>query len=407
MTIDQSLTKNVKGDRVIWIVVIFLSLFSLLAVYSSTGTLAYKKHHGNTEYYLFKHFMILAFGFALMYGTHLIRYTNYSWISRLGMLVTLPLLLVTLLSGTNLNEANRWLTVPIVNLTFQSSDVAKLFLIMYLARVLSKKQELVQDFKKGFLPVITPVILVTILILPANFSTAAILFTSCLVLMFIGRISMKYMISLVLLGIAGIVMIFLLAITFPGFFPRGGTWVARVERHFNPDQELDSDATYQVDQAKIAIVQGGVFGKSPGKSTQRNFLPHPYSDFIFAIIVEEYGIVGGSFVLLLYLILFFRVIRIAAKSQGNFGSLLSIGIGFSLIFQAMINMAVAVNLFPVTGQTLPMISMGGTSIWFTCISIGIILSVSRTSEIETEGGTELEVLQEPRLMVKTQPVAAT
>lgn len=403
----QPFTKNVRGDRVIWIVVVLLSLVSLLAVYSSTGTLAYKKHHGNTEYYLVKHLMILIFGLALMYGTHLIRYTKYSWISRIGMLVTVPLLLVTLLSGTNLNDANRWLTVPIVNLTFQSSDVAKLFLIMYLARVLSKKQEQVMDFKKGFLPVIIPVILVTILILPANFSTAAILFSSCLVLMFIGRISMKYMISLILLGIAGIVMIFLLAITFPGFFPRGGTWVARVERHFNPDKEADTDANYQVDQAKIAIVQGGIFGKSPGKSTQRNFLPHPYSDFIFAIIIEEYGLIGGILILLLYLILFFRVIRIAARSPGNFGSLLSIGIGFSLIFQAMINMAVAVNLFPVTGQTLPLVSMGGTSIWFTSISIGIILSVSRTSEIETEGGTEVEVLLEKSLLNKIQPVPAT
>ena len=399
-------TKNVRGDRVIWVVVIILSIFSLLAVYSSTGTLAYKKHHGNTEYYLFKHFMILAFGLGIMYATHLIRYTHYSWISRIGMVITVPLLLLTLFSGTNLNEANRWLTVPIVNLTFQSSDVAKLFLIMYLARVLSKKQELVLDFKKGFLPVIIPVILVTILILPANFSTAAILFTTCLVLMFIGRISMKYMVSLVLLGIAGLVMIFLLAVSFPNLFPRGTTWVARID-HFINKTEGDTDATYQVDQAKIAIVQGGILGKSPGKSTQRNFLPHPYSDFIFAIIIEEYGIIGGSFVLLLYLILFYRVIRIASRSQGNFGTLLSIGIGFSLVFQAMINMAVAVNLFPVTGQTLPLVSMGGTSIWFTSIALGIILSVSRNTEMETEGGTEVEVLQEPKLISKTQTVATT
>ncbi|MEI6434765.1 MAG: FtsW/RodA/SpoVE family cell cycle protein [Bacteroidota bacterium] len=401
MTSTLKFAKNVKGDRVIWVVVILLSIFSLLAVYSSTGTLAYKKHHGNTEYYLFKHFMILAFGLALMYGTHLIRYTQYSWISRIGMVITIPLLILTLVSGTNLNEANRWLTVPIVNLTFQSSDVAKLFLIMYLARVLSKKQELVQDFRKGFLPVIIPVILVTILILPANFSTAAILFATCLVLMFIGRVSMKYMISLIILGIAALVIIFLLAVNFPNLFSRGTTWVARLD-HFINKTEADVDATYQVDQAKIAIVQGGIIGKSPGKSTQRNFLPHPYSDFIFAIIIEEYGIVGGSFVLLLYLILFFRVIKIASRSQGNFGSLLSIGIGFSLVFQALINMAVAVNLFPVTGQTLPLVSMGGTSIWFTSISLGIILSVSRTTEIETQGGTEVEVLQEPKLISKPQ-----
>jgi len=389
-------TKDIKGDRVIWIVVVILCIFSLLAVYSSTGTLAYKKQHGNTEYYLFKHFMILVFGLGLMYVTHLVKYTYFSRISQIGLYITFPLLLVTLVSGTNLNEANRWLTVPIVNLTFQSSDVAKLFLIMYLARVLSKKQELVQDFRKGFLPVIIPVIAVTVLILPANFSTAAILFVTCIVLMFIGRISLKYMISLGLLGIAGIVLIFLLSKTFPTLFPRGTTWVSRID-HFINNKEADPDATYQVDQAKIAIVQGGILGKSPGKSTQRNFLPHPYSDFIFAIIIEEYGLIGGTFVLFLYLILFFRVIRIATKSPGNFGSLLSIGIGFSLVFQALINMAVAVNLFPVTGQTLPLVSMGGTSIWFTSISMGIILSVSRTAEIETKDGTEVEILQEPSL----------
>ena len=386
--------KDIKGDKVIWIVVVILCIFSLLAVYSSTGTLAYKKQQGNTEYYLFKHLMILIFGLGLMYITHLVKYTYYSRISQIGLFLTFPLLLVTLVSGTNLNDANRWLTVPIVNLTFQSSDVAKLFLIMYLARVLSKKQELVQDFRKGFLPVIIPVIAITLLILPANFSTAAILFVTCIVLMFIGRISLKYMISLAALGIVSIFMIFMLSKSFPALFPRGTTWVARID-HFLHKKEAEPDATYQVDQAKIAIVQGGILGKSPGKSTQRNFLPHPYSDFIFAIIIEEYGLVGGIFVLLLYLILFFRVIRIATRCQGNFGSLLSIGIGFSLVFQALINMAVAVNLFPVTGQTLPLVSMGGTSIWFTSISLGIILSVSRTAEIETRDGTEVEILQEP------------
>ena len=394
--------KNIKGDKVIWIVVFILCIFSLLAVYSSTGTLAYKKQHGNTEYYLFKHLLILGFGLGLMYITHLVKYTYYSRISQIGLWITFPLLFVTLVSGTNLNEANRWLTVPIVNLTFQSSDVAKLFLIMYLARILSKKQELVQDFRKGFLPVIIPVVMVTLLILPANFSTAAILFVTCMVLMFIGRISLKYMLSLVALGILGIVLIFALSKTFPTLFPRGTTWVARIDHFVNKD-EAEPDATYQVDQAKIAIVSGGILGKSPGKSTQRNFLPHPYSDFIFAIIIEEYGLVGGGFVLLLYLILFFRVIRIASRCQGNFGALLSLGIGFSLVFQALINMAVAVNLFPVTGQTLPLVSMGGTSIWFTSISLGIILSVSRRIEIETENGTEVDILAEKGIINSVVP----
>lgn len=391
--------KNIKGDKVIWIVVILLSIFSILAVYSSTGTLAYRKQGGNTEYYLFKHFLILIFGFLLMYLTHLVKYTYFSRISQIGLILTVPLLILTLFSGTHLNEANRWLTVPIINLTFQSSDVAKLFLIMYLARVLSKKQEQIQHFRAGFLPVIVPVFLICALILPANFSTAAILFVTSIVLMFIGRISLKYIFSLVGLGIVAIVFIFVIAKTVPDLLPRGGTWISRVD-HFLNEDKTDEDANYQVEQAKIAIVSGGLLGKSPGKSTQRNFLPHPYSDFIFAIIVEEYGIIGGSFVVLLYWILFYRVVRITTRCQGNFGSFLVIGIGFSLVFQAMINMAVAVHLFPVTGQTLPLISMGGTSIWFTSIAIGIILSVSRRIDIETKDGTEIDVLSEPG----TEPV---
>lgn len=385
--------KNIKGDKVIWVIVLILCIFSLLAVYSSTGTLAYKKQGGNTEYYLFKHLIILSFGLLLMYGTHLIKYTYFSRFSQIGLLLTFPLLLITLVSGTNLNEANRWLTVPIINLTFQSSDVAKLFLIMYVARVLSKKQEAIKTFRKGFLPVIMPVFLVCAFILPANFSTAAILFVTCVVIMFIGRISIKYIITLFGLGIVAVLLIFSIAKTAPDLLPRSGTWMSRVDHFINKEKE-DPDANYQVEQSKIAVVKGGILGRSPGKSEQRNFLPHPYSDFIFAIILEEYGIVGGAFVVLLYCILFFRVIKITTKCQGNFGAFLSIGIGFSLVFQGFINMAVAVNILPVTGQTLPLISMGGTSIWFTSIAIGMILSVSRVVEIETKDGTEVEVLSE-------------
>ena len=383
--------KNIKGDKVIWVIVLFLCIFSLLAVYSSTGTLAYRKQGGNTEYYVIKHFIILFLGFILMFLTHRVKYTYFSRISQVGLVLSLPLLALTFVSGTNMNDASRWLTVPIVNLTFQSSDIAKLFLIMYLARVLSKKQEQIKNFKSGFLPVIVPAIVVCAFILPANFSTAAILFVTCLVLMFIGRINLKYIFSLIGLGAVAIIMIFTIGKAAPDLFPRDLTWINRVD-HFLHKDKTDPDANYQVEQAKIAIVSGGIFGKSPGKSTQRNFLPHPYSDFIFAIIIEEYGIVGGAFVVLLYCILFFRVVKITTKCQGNFGAFLAIGTGFSLVFQAMINMAVAVLLFPVTGQPLPLISMGGTSIWFTSISIGIILSVSRKIEIETKDGTEIEVL---------------
>ncbi|MFH1297260.1 MAG: putative peptidoglycan glycosyltransferase FtsW [Bacteroidota bacterium] len=384
---------NTKGDKVIWIIVIILSIFSLLAVYSSTGLLAYKKQGGDTEHYLLRQFFILGLGFILMYLMHLVKYTYYSRLAQIGLILSIPLLLVTLISGTGFNEANRWLTVPIFNITFQSSDVAKLFLIMYVARVLSKNQEQIKEFKRGFLPAILPVIIICLLILPANFSTCAILSVTCIVLMFIGRVKMKYILTLAGVGVVGILLILGIAITAPNLLPRSTTWKNRMETFFDKEKAT-SDETYQVDQAKIAIVSGGVLGKSPGKSTQRNFLPHPYSDFIFAIIIEEYGIVGGVIVMLLYLILLFRVIRIANKCPGNFGTLLSVGIGFSLVFQALINMAVAVNLFPVTGQTLPLISMGGTSIWFTCISLGIILSVSRRTEIETKNGTEVDVLQE-------------
>ncbi|MCX6252241.1 MAG: FtsW/RodA/SpoVE family cell cycle protein [Bacteroidetes bacterium] len=395
--------KNIKGDKVIWIIVVLLSIVSLLAVYSSTGTLAYKKQGGNTEYYLTKHFLILGFGFCLMYLTHLIKYTYYSRISQIGLGIAIPLLIYTLVSGTIKNEASRWLTVPIINMTIQSSDVAKLFLIMYCARLLSKNQDQIKNFQTGFLKVILPVIIVCVLILPANFSTAAILFVTYLILMFIGRVNLKYIFSIVGLGMVAVLLIFALAKVAPDLLPRSSTWVKRADSFFNKEK-ANPDATYQTDQAKISILNGGIFGSGPGKSTQRNFLPHPYSDFIFAIIVEEYGIIGGFMLILMYWVLFFRVVSITTRCHGNYGSFLAIGLGFSLVFQAMINMAVAVNLFPVTGQTLPLVSMGGTSIWFTSIAIGIILSVSRHIETETMNGTEVEVLTDPVVIAQGTPV---
>jgi cell division protein FtsW len=384
---------NIKGDKVIWVVVILLSIISLLAVYSSSGMLAYRKQGGNTEYYLIKQFFLLLFGFGLMYVTHLIRYTYFSRISQIGLVLSIGLLIYTMINAQVINNSRRW--DEIYGISYQSSDIVKLFLIMSLARALSKKQEMVHNFKAGFLPVILPVILVCALILRDNFSTAAILFVTCLVLMFIGRVKLLFITSVIGLGLASVFLIFILAKTFPEVFPRGDTWVKRIETFFN-NEKASPDAVYQVTQSKIAIASGGLLGKSPGKSTQKNFLPHAESDFIFAIIIEEYGIAGGGFIVLLYCILFFRVVRIAMKCQGSFGALLAIGIGFSLVFQALINMAVAVHLFPVTGQTLPLISMGGTSIWITSIALGIILSVSRHIEIETHEGTEVEILSEPQ-----------
>lgn len=377
-----------KGDRVIWLVVILLSIFSILAVYSSTGTLAYKYQQGNTEYYLFKHFVILSFGFMLMYLAHLMRYTFYSRISRIAIFIAVPLLLLTLLMGTSLNEASRWLTLPIINISFQTSDLAKLAIILFVARSLSKRQDTIKDFKQAFLPVMWPVCLVCLLILPANFSTAAVLFATVLFLLFIGRINMKYIMIMIAAGLL-LFTLFILVAKVIGFKGRIATWESRIENFVSGKD--DGDGSYQTQQAKIAIATGGVFGKGPGNSTQRNFLPHPYSDFIFAIIVEEYGLVfGGIPVVMLYLILFYRAVKIAKKSPRAFATFLAVGCSFSLVFQAMINMAVAVNLFPVTGQPLPMLSMGGTSIWFTSLAVGIILSVSR--DLEKEEGAKLDTV---------------
>jgi cell division protein FtsW len=379
------LDKYFKGDRTIWLVVFILTIFSLLAVYSSTGSLAYRYQSGNTEFYLFRQARFLIIGLVLMYLAHLVRYTYYSRISQVAIAIAVPLLMVTLIFGTNLNQANRWLSLPGINTTFQTSDLAKLALIMFVARMLSKKQENINDFRSAFIPIVAPVIIVCGLILPANLSTALLLFFTCIVLMFIGRINMKYILYVGLVGLflLGIYLGIKLNSKDQG---RVGTWKARIE-HFKSGEE---GANYQAEQAKIAVATGGIVGKFPGNSTQRNFLPHPYSDFIFAIIVEEYGLVGAIFMVFLYLLLFFRVIRFIQHSPRAFATLLAVGCCFSLVFQALINMAVAVNLFPVTGQPLPLVSMGGTSTLFTSLALGIILSVSREVEREKkEGGEEL------------------
>jgi len=370
-----AIAKKIKGDKVIWAVVIVLSVISLLAVYSSTGTLAYRYQSGNTEYYMIKHFLILAFGLLFMYFAHLIKFTYYSRIFQIALYIAVPLLILTFFVGLNLNEAKRVLPLPF-NLSFQTSDLAKLTLVIYLARLLTKKQDEIKSFKSAFVPLMLPVLLVCGLILPENFSTAALLFVTCLVLMFIGRVNMTYILSLVGLGIVALVIFISVLYNMPGEKQgRLWTWKNRVENFVN--QDVDSESNYQVEQSKIAIASGGIIGKGPGNSTQRNFLPHPYSDFIFAIVAEEYGLLGASFIVLLYLILFFRAVKIVSKIPQNFGAFLVIGVSFNLVLQAMINMAVAVNLLPVTGQPLPLLSMGGTSIWFTSLSIGIILSVSK------------------------------
>jgi len=367
---------------VIWAVVFLLSLVSALAVYSSTGTLAYRYQGGNTEYYFLKHFAIILMGWGMMYLIHKVPFNYFRRIAQILMWVAVPMLVLTLVAGTSRNEASRWLTLPIINLSFQTSDLAKLALIAFLARQLADRQENMDDFKQGFLQLVWPILLICALILPANFSTAAVLFTSSLVVLYIGRVRFKYIAGLLgAVFLAGAFAI-LLSFAFPveKVLPRFGTWKARVETYFsNEETPRQADANYQSDQAKIAIANGSWFGVGPGNSSQRNFIPHPYSDFIYAIIIEEWGIAGGGIILFLYLILLLRAVRIVKNGDDTFGALLAFGCSFSLIFQAFINMAVAVNLFPVTGQSLPLISMGGTSIWFTSIAIGMILSVSRAS----------------------------
>ena len=370
----QTLFKNLKGDRVIWYIVLLLSVFSLLAVYSSTGTLAFKYKAGNTEYYLLRHFVLIIFGLGLMYLAHLIKFEYYSRIAQILLVVSIPLLLLTLLIGTDIHSARRWITLPVFNLSFQTSDLAKLALIMYTARVLSKKQKVITDFERGFLPVAIPVILVCMLIIPADLSTALLLFLTCMILMFIGRCRIKH-IGLVLW--AGLTMFLLLIFvakvtTYEG---RVTTWENRITTF-----ATEQGDSYQVQQSKIAIANGGLARFAPGKSTQRNFLPQPYSDFIYAIIIEEYGLFGGIIVILLYLVFLHRCILIFIKNPNAFGAILAVGLSMSLVIQALMNMAVTVNLLPVTGLTLPLVSMGGTSVWFTSVSIGIILSVSRTVE---------------------------
>jgi cell division protein FtsW len=391
MRLTEILSKYFKGDRVIWGVIFALSMFSLLAVYSSTGTLAYKYQGGNTAYYILKHFTLLMVGLGIIYITHLIPYKYYSRLSQIFLYLSIFLLAITLIMGTSLNQATRWLTLPGLGLTIQTSDFAKLALIMYIARILSLRQNKIDDFNGIVVALIIPVVAVCGLIMPANLSTAVILFATSFILMFIGRVKMRYLMLVAGIGVF-IITLLVASIVFTGSQGRIGTWQNRIESFVNGD----SEDNYQIEQSKIAIATGGFFGKGPGNSTQRNFLPHPYSDFIYAIIIEEYGFIGAVLVLILYLFLLYRAGVIVRKSNRTFAAFLAIGLTISLTFQAMINMGVAVHLFPVTGQTLPLVSMGGSSILFTGVALGIILSVSRSVEknIELETETENESEQE-------------
>lgn len=383
----QKLLQHFKGDKVIWSIVVLLSLFGLLLVYSATGTLAYKNDK-NASSYLIKQFAMIALGIAIIVGMHRVNYAKFSKISVFAYYLSIPLLLYTMFYGAKLNEGSRWITIPVVHVTFQSSDFAKLALFMYLARLLSMKQADIKDFRKGFIPVLMPVVVICGLIAPENLSTALLLGATCCILFFIGRVKVKHIMMLAFAGIIGIFLLIGASVYFD--FGRGATWVTRMEDFVGKgsDGTVKADP-FQVEQAKIAIANGGITGRGPGNSQQRNFLPHPYSDFIYAIVIEEYGLIGGAVIVFLYLLFLWRCILLFRRCPYAFGAFLAVGLSITLVFQAMLNMAVTVHLVPVTGLTLPMVSMGGSSILFTSMSFGIILSISRYVD-ETEGGQKVQ-----------------
>jgi cell division protein FtsW len=394
----QAVFKNIKGDRLIWAIAALLAIFSFLPVYSAASNLAYVGGNGNTFTYFIKHFMHLFLGFAIMYGVHKIPYRYFKGLSIIMMPIVIVLLIVTMLQGTTIEGANasRWIQIPLVNMSFQTSTFAFVVLMVYVARYMSKIKDRAITFKESILPLWIPVFLVLVLILPANFSTAAIMFLMVVVLVFLGGYPIKYLGIIIGSGILGLIFFVLVAKAFPDAMPnRIDTWMSRIE-NFSSDEVTEAD--YQIEKAKIAIASGGIKGVGPGKSMQKNFLPQSSSDFIFAIIVEEYGLLGGFALMIFYLWLLFRIVIASQKSDTIFGKLLVLGVGLPIVFQALINMAVAVELFPVTGQTLPLISSGGTSIWMTCLAIGIILSVSakreELKEQETDIDNPLEILSE-------------
>jgi cell division protein FtsW len=398
MNVSSNLVSKTKGDRVIWAIVIILTVMSLLAVYSSTGSLAYK-YSKSTESFLFKQFAFIVFGVLLIYFAHRVNYTIYSRIALILFLISVPLLVYTYFFGTKLNEGSRWITLPVINMTFQTSDLAKLSLFMYLSRMLSRKQAVIKDFKKGFLPIITPVAIICILIAPANLSTALLVGGTSLLLMFIGRVSTKHILATAGIALVPVVILIAVAVSYydtenhrqkelPAILSEGRvpTWIGRIQTFIYGSKDDHSEKMYQVNQAKIAIASGGWLGLGPGNSRARNFLPHSYSDFIYAIILEEYGFLGGAFIVFIYLLFLFRCIRLYRKCPFAFGAFLALALGFTLTIQAMVNMAVNVNLFPNTGVTLPLVSMGGSSFLFTCLAVGIVLSVARNVE-QIEGKT--------------------
>ncbi|KAA1244867.1 FtsW/RodA/SpoVE family cell cycle protein [Aquimarina sp. RZ0] len=397
---------NIRGDKVIWAIAALLALFSFLPVYSASSNLAYLYGDGNTFSFLVKHFAHLILGFGIMYWVHKIPYNYFKGLSIVMIPVVVILLLFTMAQNTTIGGANasRWIRLPLVGVTFQTSTLAALVLMTYVARYLSKIRDKKITFKETILPLWFPVFIILVLILPANFSTTAIIFSMVMILVFLGGYPIKYIATILVTGFFALTFFVLVVKAFPDSFSnRVSTWENRIDNFLNGE---DGKEDYQIERAKIAIARGGLIGKGPGKSVQRNFLPQSSSDFIYAIIIEEWGLVGGVFLMLLYLLLLFRLVIVAHKSSDIFGKLLVVGVGLPIVFQALINMAVAVELFPVTGQTLPLVSSGGTSIWMTCMAIGIVLSVSKNREsvIEEEQSEDMETKEENPLDVLSEVI---
>lgn len=378
----QKFFENIHGDKAIWAVAALLALFSFLPVYSASSNLVYVVGNGTTMGHLVKHAILLFMGFGIIYGVHKIPTHFFKGLSMIALPIVLVLLIFVLAQGSTVGDTNdsRWIRIPFVGFGFQPSNLAAVVLMIYVARYFSKVRDVKVTFTESILPLWLPVFLVVVLILPANFSTAGIIFTMVLVLCFLGGYPIKYLLGILGTGILCLTLFILTAKAFPDLFPnRVDTWMSRIDSFSNPE---DSEANYQIEKAKIAIASGGIIGKGAGKSIQKNFLPQSSSDFIYAIIVEEYGLVGGFALMFFYLFLLFRIVVVANGSATIFSKLLVLGVGLPIVFQALINMAVAVELFPVTGQNLPLISSGGTSSWMTCLAIGIILSASNKSLVQ-------------------------
>lgn len=375
MSLTNRIRAEFKGDSVIWAIVFILSLLSILVVYSSTGSLAFRERNGNTEYYLVKQITILAIGLLITYLCHLLHYVKYKKAATILLVVSVILLIFTLGFGVNINHAKRWLSVPFLRLTFQTSDLAKIGLIIYVAKAISDKQDVIKDLQSAFIPIIMPIVVVCSLIAPADLSTAIVLFCTGMGMMFVGRVTVKYILLLLLCGVLAFAFLLVLAQAAPELGIRVDTWISRMNNFLYGTGE-----NYQVEQAKIAVAKGGWLGVGPGNSTQRNFLSAAYTDYVYATIIEEYGLIGGIVVMGLYILLFFRVIRLVTIGQKSFGSMMAIGMALVLVIQAFANMSVALAFIPVAGLPMPMISLGGTSLLFSCVALGIILSVSKYIE---------------------------